>query len=281
MKKNLYHSKKIKDNKLAQSLILTPENAGWKYLGFEVCNIPIGQLWSTNTGIFEVAIVFLGGVADISSNVGCWDEVGDRDNIFSGLPHTLYLPPGTYFDIKAKTNVEVALCKARTDELFPARVIYPQDVKVEIRGQGSFTRQVSNIILSDFSASRILIVEVYTPGGNWSGYPPHKHDNNDFPREVALEEYYYYRFKRPEGYALQRIYSKNRRNDKTYRARDEDLILVREGYHQVAAPPGYDVYYLNALAGDIRSLVPQDDPDFTWIKSLSGEKDRRLPMVHI
>jgi 5-deoxy-glucuronate isomerase len=150
---------------------------------------------------------------------------------------------------------------------------------VEIRGGGNATRQINHIITPAFEAHRLLVVEVYTPGGNWSSYPPHKHDVHDPPREVDLEEIYYYRVSRPEGYAIQRVYTADRRLDATITVRDGELVLVPEGYHPVVAAHGYDVYYLNALAGSARSMAASDDPDHAWVRSGWKDKDPRLPLV--
>ena len=128
-------------------------------------------------------------------------------------------------------------------------------------------------------AHRLLVVEVYTPAGNWSSYPPHKHDVHNPPHEVDLEEIYYYRIQRPEGYAIQKVYTKNRRIDSTLTVRDGELVLVPEGYNPVVAAHGYDVYYLNALAGSARSMAASDDPDYAWVRSEWREKDPRLPLV--
>jgi 5-deoxy-glucuronate isomerase len=167
----------------------------------------------------------------------------------------------------------------RAEERFPARVIQPDDVEVEIRGGGNATRQINHIMKPDFPAHRLLLVEVYTPGGNWSSYPPHKHDVHQPPSEVDLEEIYYYKVDRPEGYAIQRVYTKDRRLDATLTVRDGELVLIPEGYHPVVAAHGYRVYYLNALAGSARSMAASDDPDYAWVRQSWIDKDPRVPVV--
>ena len=150
-----------------------------------------------------------------------------------------------------------------------ARLITPEEVSVEVRGGGNATRQINNLMLGDFPARRLLIVEVYTPSGSRSSYPPHKHDVHDPPREVCLEEVYYYRTSHPDGYALQQVYSSERGLDELIRARDGDLVLIPYGYHSVSAPPGHRVYYLWAIAGDERRLAVFEDPSFRWIHDAS------------
>jgi 5-deoxy-glucuronate isomerase len=160
-------------------------------------------------------------------------------------------------------------------------LVTPDDVEIEIRGAGNATRQVNNIMMPDFPADRLLICEVFTPAGNWSGWPPHKHDVDDPPREAVLEETYYYQLSRPEGWAIQRVYHRDGSRDRLMPVRHGDLVIVDQGYHPFAATQGYDAYYLNALAGDRRTMANSDDPDLAWVRSLwpGMAPDPRLPLV--
>jgi 5-deoxy-glucuronate isomerase len=160
-------------------------------------------------------------------------------------------------------------------------VIKPRDVEVEVRGAGNATRQINHIVPPDFPAQRLLVVEVYTPAGNWSSYPPHKHDEDRPPGEVVLEETYYFRTASRPAFAVQRLYSPRHRIDVTETVRDGDLMLVPYGYHTTCAAHGYDLYYLNALAGDRRSMAASDDPDLAWLRSEWDRmpKDPRVPLV--
>ena len=124
-----------------------------------------------------------------------------------------------------------------------------------------------------------MVIEVYTPGGNWSSYPPHKHDVHNPPAEVDLEELYYYKVSHPDGYAIQKVYTPDRRIDATLTVRDGELVLIPEGYHPVVAAHGYDVYYLNALAGSARSMAASDDPAYAWVRETWKETDPRVPVV--
>lgn len=152
-------------------------------------------------------------------------------------------------------------------------------MEVEIRGGTNATRQINKIFQPEFAADRLLIVEVYTPGGNWSSYPPHKHDVHNLPVEADLEELYYYRINRPEGYAIQKVYTRDGRLDHALTVRDGEMVRVPEGYHPVVAAHGYNVYYLNALAGSARSMAASDDPDYEWVRNTWHDKDPRLPLV--
>ncbi len=162
---------------------------------------------------------------------------------------------------------------------YPVRFIKPEDVEIEIRGGHNATRQISHI-LDPGDAEKLLCVEVYTPSGNWSSYPPHKHDIQNPPEEVDLEEIYHYRFQPDNGWALQRLYNDDRSLDEVLKVGDGDTVLVREGYHPVVTAPGYDAYYLNFLAGETPSWIARDEPDLAWVRGQwEGSEDRlKLPL---
>lgn len=255
------------------------ESFGFEYLSFEIRRLAAGECFTAETGNRELATVVLGGQCTVDSTEGSFEAIGGRAHVFAGLPYTLYLPPGAAFTARAETAAELAFCYSRAEKRFPARLVTPADVRVEIRGGGNATRQIVHILEPDFPAHRLLVCEVYTPSGNWSSYPPHKHDEHRPPEEVDLEEIYYYRIDRPEGFAIQRVYTRDGRLDVTLTVRDSELVLVPEGYHPVVAAPGYNVYYLNALAGSARSMAASDDPDYAWVRTTWREKDPRLPLV--
>ncbi len=252
---------------------------GYEYLTFEARRLAAGARYSGETDGNELGIVALGGRFRVDSTAGKWESIGGRANVFSGMPWTLYLPVRTRFTVEGITECDMAFCYCRAEEQHSARLIRPSDVEVEIRGGGNATRQINNMLMPAFPAQRLLIVEVYTPSGNWSSYPPHKHDVHNPPGEVDLEEIYYYRIDQPAGYAIQRLYTKDGRIDENLTVRDGDLVLVPEGYHPVVAAPGYNVYYLNALAGSARSMAASDDPDYAWVRSTWAAQDPRLPLV--
>jgi 5-deoxy-glucuronate isomerase len=252
---------------------------GFEYLSFRNVKLGPGDIFEGNTGERELAIVVLGGICSVVSSRGTWHEVGRRVDVFSGMPYALYLPISTAFEITAETPCDLALCYSKATECYDPQLVTPKDVEVEIRGGGNATRQINKILRPEFAADRLLIVEVYTPSGNWSSYPPHKHDVHNLPMEADLEEIYYYRIDRPEGYAIQKVYTSDKRLDFTLTVRGGDMVRIPEGYHPVVAAHGYNVYYLNALAGSARSMAASDDPDFEWVRNRWHEKDPRLPMV--
>ncbi|HEX4032043.1 MAG TPA: 5-deoxy-glucuronate isomerase [Terracidiphilus sp.] len=271
---------------MGNSLLVPPQvfhnqiaDFGFEFLSFESRKLNKGDNFSAATGARELAIVVLGGVCSVASSRGTWNNFGKRATVFDGMPYTLYLPIETEFTVTTESSCDLAFCYAKAEIEFPAQLVTPEMVGIEIRGGGNATRQIHDMIPPSFAAHRLIVVEVFTPSGNWSSFPPHKHDVHNPPGEVDLEEIYYYRIEKPEGFAIQRVYTRDKHLDETLTVRDGELVLIPEGYHPVAAAHGYNVYYLNALAGSARSLAASDDPDYAWVRGAWNEKDPRLPMI--
>jgi 5-deoxy-glucuronate isomerase len=244
---------------------ITPESAGWTYIGFRAARLQPGVSHSGHTGGDEVVIVVIGGTVTVSSSAGTWEHIGERPDPFAGLPYAVYLPPQTDYEVRARSAAEVALCAAPVREAYPARLIGPEGIGVLSRGTGAASRRIHNILMDDAEAGSIFITEIQSPAGHWSSYPPHKHDQNNLPDEAQLEESYYFRIRPAQGFALQRVYTADGSLDETAVARDGDLVLVPRGYHIVAAAAEYQIYYLNVLAGPKRALRTTLDPDHAWI----------------
>lgn len=247
-------------------LRVTPQDAGWEAIGLTVVKLAAGETWSSENTDVEVCLVLFAGRATVACSQATWENIGGRESVFGGKPYAAYLPLGERYTVTAVTDCEFGVATAKAQAAHPARLITPDDVEVEIRGDGNAKRQINHILKPDFPADRILIVEVFTPSGNWSSYPPHKHDAHAMPQEADLEEIYYYKVDKPEGYAIQKVYTDDRRIDETLTVRDGELVLIPEGYHPVVAPPGYNVYYLNVLAGSARSMAATDDPAYAWVR---------------
>jgi 5-deoxy-glucuronate isomerase len=275
------------DNDIYQSI--TSQEAGWEYLNFEARTMEKGQKWSHHTGNNELLIVLMGGNFSVDSESGNWKTVNGRKDVFSGLPHGLYLPPDTSFTLTAESEIlDIAYSWCEADQHFPASFITPADVEkmgIEYRGGDNASRQINRLLPPGSACHRLVCVEVYTPSGNWSSFPAHKHDTRKVDTvtgkllEAKLEEIYFYKIDKPQGFALQKVYTDDRSLDEIAEAHHNDVVLIPKGYHPVIAGHGYNVYYLNFLAGSDQSLASFDDPDHKWIYGTWKEMDPRIPMV--
>lgn len=276
--KVLVKSRSLPPGSSGELLSLPREQLNWELISFFVRRLAPGHRWEGKLEDEEAALVLFGGRCTVDWGKGA-QRIGERETVFKGMPHAVYLPAGSSFQLTAETTCEIGECRAPSQGGFQPRVITPAGVEVEIRGGGNATRQINKIIQPNFPADRLMVVEVYTPSGNWSSYPPHKHDVHSPPDEVDLDEIYYYRISEPKGYAFQHLYTPDRRQDVVLTVADGNLVIVREGYHPVVAAHGCAVYYLNVLAGSARSMAARDDPDYAWVRDTWKEKDPRLPLV--
>jgi len=243
-------------------LTITPESAGWGHVGFEVLFLDAGRTARRVAEERELCVVVVEGRCVVRSSHGEW-EIGGRADPWAGPPAAAYLPPGTDVEVEGAGVAEVALCWAPADGGAPARVLEPG--AVEVRGVGNYERRIHNILMGDKPADSLLVTEVITPAGHWSSYPPHKHDRDAMPDESFLEETYYHRVAPAHGFGMQRVYTADGGLDESVAVRDRDTVLVPRGYHTVSAPPGYDLYYLNVMAGPTRAWAIANDPDHEWM----------------
>ena len=266
-----------------------PDTAGWRYLSFWTQRLEHEPL-SVASESQESVVVLLSGPDLVVRDVGA---LPGRLSPFDGLPSAVHVPAGAQAELSASGPVDLAIAQAprSSDENAQRRpvLIGPEAIEVEIRGAGNATRQINHIVKPDFTADRLLVVEVLTPSGNWSSWPPHKHDEDRMPDEAVLEEVYHYRFRRPEAWGLQRLYRRPGTplfdaagpRDATFVVHHGDTVLVTDGYHPFVAAHGDDAYYLNALAGDRRTMACSFDPDLDWVRSSwsSLAPDPRVPLV--
>jgi 5-deoxy-glucuronate isomerase len=249
-----------------QTLQITPASAGWTYVGFEVYKLAAGQKWQRDTGGQEMCVVLMHGKADVATAHKSFHNIGSRMSVFEKIPpYSVYVPSNDKVEVTANTDLELAVCLAPGQGTLEARLIAPEHVGVEVRGQGSTERLIHNILPEQQPADSLLVVEVFTPGGHWSSYPPHKHDQDRLPDESYLEETYYHKMNPSQGYVIQHVYTDDRSLDETMIVRDGNAVMVPKGYHPVAAPPGYDGYYLNVMAGPKRTWKFHNDPDHAWL----------------
>jgi 5-deoxy-glucuronate isomerase len=274
---------------------IDPDSAGWRYLSFRTLTVADGASIEIGRPGHETAVVNLFG-GDVAVDAGDAPAVlPGRPTVFDGLPSAYYLPAGRRATLTAATpgpgtraTIAIAEAPVRTvtsSGLRPVLVL-PDDCRVEIRGAGHSTREIHHIIPPEFPADRLLLVEVVTPAGNWSSWPPHKHDVDAMPAEAVLEEVYHYRFRRPEAWAIQRVYRADGSplgapRDAVWAVGDGEVLVVTDGYHPFSATDADDAYYLNALAGDRRTMACSFDPALDYVRARweSETPDPRLPLA--
>ena len=241
--------------------------AGWRYVGFGLYRLTAGESVAEETGTNEVMLVVVEGRAHIVGAGEDWGVVGDRMNVFErSPPHCVYIPNDQQWTISAETNCVVAVCSAPGKSGHPARKIGPSEITLTERGKGTNTRYINNIAMEheDYCDS-LLVTEVFTPAGHWSSYPSHRHDEDDYPRITYLEETYYHRLKPQNGFGVQRVYTDDGSLNETMAVADGDVVLVPRGHHPCAAPYGFEMYYLNVMAGPLRKWRFVAAPEVEWI----------------
>jgi len=236
------------------TLRITPQSAGWRYVGFEVYQLGAVRRADPER---ETCVVVLAGRADLAAGGRTWKGVG-RESVFDGDPVALYVPPAVEWS--AEGDAEIAVCTAPAATGAELRLL--DAPRHESRGSGGEAREIAHILMDDEPAESLLVTEVITPAGHWSSFPPHKHDVDDPPRETLLEETYYHRVRPAGGFGFQRVYTDDRELDEAVAVGDGDVVLVPCGYHPVAAGARHDLYYLNVMAGPVREWRITTDPAF-------------------
>jgi 5-deoxy-glucuronate isomerase len=233
-----------------------------EHCAMEVFQLAPGAVLTRNELSRELCLVLLFGFGRVSIAGLMAARIGGRLSPFAGPGYAVYVPAGRQITFQAEGLCEVALCYAADLlRLHEPRIITPAMVTISTRGSGVTERMIRDVLPETEHASNLLVVEVITPGGHWSSFPPHKHDTDDPPHETALEEVYYHRFYRTGGFGIQRVYTDDRTLDEVITLRDGCAVLVPRGYHPVCAAPGCDLYYLNVMAGHRRSWRVRIDPD--------------------
>ncbi len=245
---------------------VTPDSAGWRYVGFSALRLPAGSFIDRVQPGSEMCIVVLAGTVSVRAGGETWRDLGERRSVFEDrAPYAVYLPDGAAVNVTAHTDAEVGIASAPGMDGGAARVIEPGSMKRFARGVGLNERFVCDILPQTEPAAHLLVVEVRTPSGHSSSYPPHKHDTDDPPQESALEETYYHRLRPAQGFAFQRVYTDDRSLDESLAVEDHDVVLVPRGYHPVVVPYGYESYYLNVMAGPKREWHFKNDPAHEWM----------------
>ena len=246
---------------------ISPKDADWSYVGFELYRLKNGDEISASTKNREIILVLIEGRANLSAGDKDFGEMGDRMSVFERTPpHCIYVPGQSDWKAAATTECTIAVCSAPYIGDYQAKKIGPDGIETTPRGTGANTRYINNIAMEDRDvASSLLVTEVFTPNGNWSSYPSHRHDEDDYPNMTYLEETYYHRLNPEQGFGIQRVYTEDGELDETMTVKNHDVVLVPKGHHPCAAAYGYDMYYLNVMAGPLRKWRFQNDPEHDWI----------------
>ena len=268
-------------SKTAETIVLdvTPASANWQYLSFRIVRIFDQQVYLHQTGRTELALVPLEGAGTAQTSAGVFAL--SRAGVFAEKPSVLYLPPGEEFGVITNGSFEFAVGAAPAEGRYPLRLFTPDEIRAEVRGGGAARRQVHHTLAHPLPAERLILYEVYVPGGAWSGYPPHCHDG--YGGSAHLDETYYFRTEPANGVALHRNYRRDNEFEEIFAVRDRDLVLVTQGFHSTAAAPGSNLYFLNYLAGELldddRKTPSYDDPDYAWLKEDYTSNLMRLPLM--
>jgi len=257
--------------------LVSPRTHPTEYLCFGVLRLAVGESYQLASDADEIGLVILSGACDVRINEQELGPLGGRQSVFDGRGTGVYVPRDATCEVRgvgsgaSTAGVEIAVCRCRTDARHPVRVVHPADVVVHEVGGPGFKRYVHDILGAQMQAGAMIVGETYTVAGNWSSYPPHKHDVAALPDEVQQEELYFYKLRPADGFGIQYIYSRADSPRGALEAplavRENDVTVIPYGYHPVAAPPGYDVYYLWFLSGPARLMRPHDDAAYAWVKS--------------
>ena len=251
---------------------ITPAQAGWSYVGFSLYQLKAGERISEQTGDREVILVMVEGKAAIKTSNQDWGTLGERMSVWEKTPpHALYVPNAETWEATAESDCVIAVCSAPGHGSHKAQRLGPDGISLDTRGKGSNTRYIHNIAMEERDvADNLLVTEVFTPNGNWSSYPSHRHDEDNYPEITYLEETYYFRIAPKDGFGIQRVYTEDDSLNETMTVRDHDVVLDPKGHHPCAAPYGFDMYYLNVMAGPLRKWRFKPDPSVKWILDRDG-----------
>ncbi len=263
-----YHFKKKLDcglNTIIDSNIVE----GIDLISLDILKLKPGEFFKESLEKKELGLIILGGKCTVNVGSEMFDSIGERTNVFNGNAYALYIPGENEYRVEAESDCEIALCYAPWKNKGKVTLVQPNDTICHSRGRENSSREVWDIIDSRIEAEHLVIGETINLPGNWSSYPPHKHEIHNPPYECKLEEIYFFKMSNPSGFWFQRIYTDDRSVDEAFSIEENDTVVIPKGYHPVAAAPGYSLYYLWILAGEERKLIPNDDPDHKWIKESS------------
>lgn len=234
-------------------------------LEFGMIELNAGDSVTIETEGKEYSFIFLYGHADVQIGDCSWNNVGDRQNVFDGPAHSVYAPRNTSVTFTGCDHVRIGVIDTPTDKDSAPQWCKPEDVKIMTLGEEPWKRDAHIIVDGDSNADYLTIGESFVLPGNWAGYPGHKHDVDDMPRESVAEEIYYFLFDKEQGFGFQSLYTADGEIDETYRVKNNDLVEFPRGYHLTETAPGYKMYILWLMAGDEQGIHRTNDPEHDWI----------------
>lgn len=257
--------KKSWKNENGKSAVITRQNSTLEMLEVDMLRLADGESKTYSEKDKEYGLVLLGGKCTIEGDGISFQDIGKRENVFVGPATCVYLPRNRRFTITGIGGVTIAVCKAPAAKDFEPKLIQPEEVIVKDLGKPGWERQAHFILDERTDANLLYIGEAYVTGGQWASYPPHKHDDDNMPTEGILEEIYYYEFDKPQGFGIQKVYTKEGDIDETYTVKTGDFVEIPRGYHPFCAAPGYQNYYLWIMAGENRGFFMTTEDGHKWM----------------
>ncbi len=257
--------KRTWNKKYGKSEIYKLENSACQKVEMDMLKLAPGDAKSYREQDKEYALVILGGKCTVSGDGFEFANIGKRENVFGGAATCVYIPCNKKFSVTAVTETEIAVCKSPSTKDYEPKVINPEDVIIKNLGKPGWEREAHFILDERTDANMLYIGEAFVKGGQWASYPPHKHDDDNMPVEAATEEIYYYEFKKPQGFGIQKVYTMEGDIDETYTVKSGDFVEIPKGYHPFHAAPGYDNYYLWIMAGEDRGFYMTTDEEHKWL----------------
>lgn len=257
--------KRTWNKKYGKSEIYTKENAACQLVEIDMVRLRDGEQKTYAEENKEFGILILGGTCTVTGEGFSYEKIGRRATVFDGAATCVYVPRNNRFTVKAIGEVSFCVCKSPATKDHAPKLISPDDVVIKDMGKPGWQRQAHFILDERTDADILYIGEAFVKGGQWASYPPHKHDDDNMPTEAKTEEIYYYEFKKPEGFGIQRVYTKEGDVDEVYVVKSGDFVEIPRGYHPFHAAPGYDNYYLWIMAGPVRGFYMTTDEDHLWL----------------
>lgn len=262
--------KKSYESKIGYTPICRIGECSLKMLEFGIIELAKGTEITYETGDRETAFIILSGQCDFSFDDVVWKKVGGRRSVFEGKAHSVYMPRNKKVHISGDQQVKIAVCGTPVEEDTEAQLLTPDHVKCALLGVKPWERDTHFIIDGNSNAKHLTIGEAFVTPGNWAGFPPHKHDESNMPKEDVLEEIYYFLFQPEQGFAIQRLYTKDGEIDECYVVKQDELVEFPKGYHTTVGAPGYNTYFLWLMAGEHQGFFRSNDPDHDWVMAVEN-----------